>query len=334
MKAALRSIVNHQGFQSTFERHRESFDRLFSICVVPAAYMLLAYRRLGSGALPRTTARLKEIGVFPIRNHYYEPLFDHRQLSTRLPQERRLPGLDLNVAGQLEFLEQLRCADELLALGLRERKDGIAAFCIENDSFQSGDADFLYQFLRRVKPATVVEVGSGNSTKIARLALQVNQAETGRRPRHICVEPYEQPWLEQLDGLTVVRKRVEDCSFDWASELQAGDLLFIDSSHMIRPRGDVVTEYLEVFPQLQPGVYVHIHDIFTPRDYLPGWVADHVRFWNEQYLLEALLTNTTRYQVVAALNYLTHNHYDALSRVCPYMTPDREPGSFYLRIAA
>lgn len=332
MKAALRSIVNHRSFQSTFDRHRESIDWLLSMCVVPAAYLLLAYRRLGSGALPRTTSRLKEIGVFPIRNHYYEPLFDHRQLSARPSRERRLPGLDLNVAAQLQFLEQLRCADELVALRLHERSDGVAAFCIDNDSFQSGDADFLYQFLRRVRPATVVEVGSGNSTRIARLALQVNRTETGRTCRHICVEPYEQPWLEQLDGLTVVRERVEAWTFDWTAELQAGDLLFIDSSHVIRPQGDVLAEYLEIFPQLRPGVHVHIHDIFTPRDYLPGWVADHVRFWNEQYLLEALLANTSRYEVVAALNHLAHNHYDALSRVCPYLTPEREPGSFYFKV--
>lgn len=334
MKAALRSMVNHSSFQATFTRHTEVVDWLLSWCVIPAAYVLLAYRRLGSGFLPRTTSRLKQIGVFPIRNHYYEPLFDDRQLSAPLQRERRLPGLDLNVQGQLAFLEQLQFADELVDLRLKEDRGGFASFSMPNATFDSGDADFLYQFLRRMKPAKVIEIGSGNSTKVARMALERNQAETGRAARHICIEPYEQPWLEQLEGVTVVRRRVEDCGIDWASELQPGDLLFVDSSHVIRPQGDVVTEYLEIFPQLQPGVYVHIHDIFTPRDYLPDWVTKQVRFWNEQYLLEALLTNTTRYEVVAALNYLTHDHYDAISRVCPYLTPGREPGSFYFRTRA
>jgi hypothetical protein len=334
MKAALRSIVNHRSFQSTFARNRGAIDWLFSFCVIPAAYVLLAYRRLDGGRLPRTTSRLRDIGVFPIRNHYYEPLFDPRQLSAPMQQDRRLPALDLNVPGQLAFLQQLDRADELLALRLRERRDDVTSFCILNESFPSGDADFLYQFLRQVKPAKIVEIGSGNSTKLARLALQKNQAETGQATQHICIEPYEQPWLEQLEGVTVVRKRVEDCGIDWASELNAGDFLFIDSSHVIRPQGDVLTEYLEILPQLKPGVFVHIHDIFTPRDYLPDWLTNHVRFWNEQYLLEALLTNTKRYEVVAALNYLMHDHYDAFSRVCPYVTPEREPGSFYFRIAA
>lgn len=334
MRAALRSIVNHQSFQSTFVRNRKAIDWLLSYSVIPAAYLLLAYRRLGAGDLPRTTSRLRDIGVFPIRNHYYEPLFDHRQLPAPSLKERRLPGLDLNVPGQLAFLQQLRHEDELVALRLQEPETGVTSFCIQNLTFPAGDADFLYQFLRRVKPAKVLEVGSGNSTKLARLALRKNQAETGQTPRHICIEPYEQPWLEQLEGVTVVRKRVEDSGIDWASELDDGDLLFIDSSHVIRPQGDVVTEYLEILPQLKPGVYVHIHDIFTPRDYLPYWLSEHVRFWNEQYLLEALLTNSTRYQVVAALNYLAHDHYDEMSRVCPYLTPDREPASFYFRICA
>lgn len=121
-------------------------------------------------------------------------------------------------------------------------------------------------------------------------------------------------------------------NYDWAGELGAGDLLFVDSSHMIRPQGDVLTEHLQIFPRLSKGVYVHIHDIFTPKDYPNEWIVDEVRFWNEQYLLEALLTNTTRYQVVAALNYLKNNHFNKLAERCPYLTEEREPGSFYFKV--
>jgi hypothetical protein len=95
----------------------------------------------------------------------------------------------------------------------------------------------------------------------------------------------------------------------------------------------VLTEYLQIFPKLNKGVYVHIHDIFTPKDYSKNWVVDDVRFWNEQYLLEALLTNTNRYEIVAALNYLKHHHYDQLLKVCPYLTMNREPGSFYFKVS-
>ena len=114
-------------------------------------------------------------------------------------------------------------------------------------------------------------------------------------------------------------------------ELDAGDILFIDSSHMIRPQGDVVFEYLEILPTLKDGVIVHIHDIFSPRDYPADWVIDRVWFWNEQYLLEAFLTLNSDWKIIGALNYLRHNHYDKLKEKCPFLTQDREPGSFYIQ---
>ena len=67
------------------------------------------------------------------------------------------------------------------------------------------------------------------------------------------------------------------------------------------------------------------------RDSLKSWVVDDVKFWNEQYLLEALLSNTNRYKVVAALNNLKHKYYSELKKVCPYLSEDREPGSFYFK---
>lgn len=307
-------------------------DILLSVLIVPVAYLLLAYRRLGSAKLPRTTGRLKRIGVFPLRNHYYEPLFDDRQLSVPLDSPRSLPGLELNEAEQLAFLGELTFTHELVALNLTVKNKSVDDFCIQNGAFGVGDADFLYQILRFLKPAKLVEIGSGNSTKIARLAMLKNRAETAGDYRHICIEPYEQPWLESLGDIEVIRQRVEDVGLDLVAELQAGDLLFIDSSHVIRPQGDVLKLYLDILPRLKPGVYVHVHDIFTPRDYLKAWVVDDVRFWNEQYLLEALFSNSRRYEIVAALNFLKHDYYQSLARVCPYLEPDSEPASFYFRI--
>lgn len=313
---------------------QNTIDYFYSILVIPAAYLLLFYRRIGSARLPKTTRRLKSIGVFPIRNHYYEPLFDDKLIADPLEIDRYLPGIDLNENGQINFLKELCYQEELISLNLNQPENTTGSFCVKNGSFISGDADFLYQIIRHIKPNKVVEVGSGNSTKIARLALLKNKAETGQNYKHICIEPYEQPFLESLDGITLLRTRIEDCNFDWKSELQPRDLLFIDSSHIIRPQGDVLKEYLEIFPQLKAGVYVHIHDIFTPKDYLKTWVVDKVKFWNEQYLLEALLTNTNRYEIVAALNYLKHNHYNLFSKVCPYVSPENEPGSFYFKVSS
>ena len=129
----------------------------------------------------------------------------------------------------------------------------------------------------------------------------------------------------------MIRMRVEEVGNQLFEELEPGDLLFIDSSHVIRPQGDVLTEYLDILPSLRPGVIVHVHDIFSPRDYPPEWLTESLLLWNEQYLLEAFLTSNRDWEVLGALNMLKHEHFTALQKTCPYLTPDREPGSFYMR---
>jgi hypothetical protein len=83
-------------------------------------------------------------------------------------------------------------------------------------------------------------------------------------------------------------------------------------------------------PTLNPGVIVHIHDIFSPRHYPHSWVVEEIKLWNEQYLLEAFLTLNSKWKIIGALNYLLHNHFELLSEKCPRHTKDREPGSFYI----
>jgi hypothetical protein len=141
------------------------------------------------------------------------------------------------------------------------------------------------------------------------------------------------PWLEQLP-LTVVRKKVEDINLQFFSDLDKNDILFIDSSHIIRPQGDVLFEFLEILPSLKKGVIVHIHDIFTPKNYLKQWLEKEVRFYNEQYLLEAFLTHNSQWKIIGALNYLHHNYFENLKAIAPSVTSEREPGSFYIQRSA
>ena len=312
---------------------RPLVDVVMAVMAIPAALVLKLYRRIGSRRLPIATGMLRKIGLFPIRDHYYEPLFNDAHLSKPLNEPRALPGIDFDVEQQLELLDQMNLADEFTEFVDQQIADNSAAsFRFGNVAFEPGDADFLYQAIRHFKPGKVIEIGSGSSTKVARRALAMNAKEDGDKPRHICIEPYEQPWLESFGDIELVRARVEDCDIDWGGALSSGDLLFIDSSHMIRPQGDVVHEYLEILPKLDSGVLVHVHDIFTPRDYLDTWVRRDIRFWNEQYLLEAVLGNSARYEIIAALNLLQHDHHDALKRVCPYLEPGHQPGSFYFRV--
>ena len=140
------------------------------------------------------------------------------------------------------------------------------------------------------------------------------------------------PWLEKT-GVQVIRKLAEDVDISFFSMLQQNDILFIDSSHIIRPQGDVLFEFLEILPTLHPGVIIHIHDIFSPKDYTKKHLVEEVLFWNEQYLLEAFLTCNNDFVIIGALNYLKTHFPDRLNSQLPILknNPHHVPGSFWIK---
>lgn len=195
-----------------------------------------------------------------------------------------------------------------------------------------GDAEYLYNIIRYFKPKRIIEIGCGNSTLMIKNAILANKKEDKEYTcHHICIEPYGAPWLEKID-VDVKREKVENIQISFFQQLEANDILFIDSSHIIRPQGDVLFEYLEILPNLKSGVLVHIHDIFSPKDYLDEWIFNWHLMWNEQYLIEAFLTNNSEFRIIGALNFLTHHHKKELSDKCPIfaLQNGREPGAFWI----
>ncbi len=306
----------------------KSIDCIWFLILIIPAFVMRITRRLGVGRMPLSNWVLNTIGVFPILNHYYEPQFIH-EYDNSLENERNLPGIDWNINCQLNFINKMNFEKELIT-----NHDGHLdqlKFDYNNNTFGSGDAEYFYQIIRLLKPKKIFEIGSGNSTKMAILAINKNKSEDNDYAcRHLCIEPFEMPWLDS-SGVELLRRKVEDLGVDFFSELGSGDILFIDSSHIIRPQGDVLFEYLELLPTLNKGVIVHIHDIFSPKNYLPQWLINDHRFWNEQYLLEAFLSNNNCWEIIGSLNYLKTHYYSDLSRVAPFLTSDRSPGSFYIR---
>jgi len=300
-------------------------DAFMAPFVYPSAWLLRVIRERGIQNFPRCREALHAMGVFPIRDHYTEPQFN---LNGSIPVARTLSGIAWNMPEQLELLGRMSYAAELRDLP-RKKPAGLE-FYVDNVSFGPGDAEYWYQILRVLKPRRVFEIGSGNSTLMALKALRANERDTGQRCRHLCIEPYEADWLEKA-GIEVMRTKVEDVPLSLFDELDANDVLFIDSSHVIRPGGDVLFEYLELLPRLRPGVVVHIHDIFSPRDYPKQWLVDWVRFWNEQYVLEAFLSENPHWKIIGSLNHLCQTNRDALHAVAPFMTAGYEPASFYIQ---
>jgi hypothetical protein len=306
-----------------------ALDLLLAPATVAAALLMKALRRTGVWRLPVSRAIFDRVGVFPIRDHYYEPFFHPRHLRVASEVERELPGIDFDVAVQLDILDSLRYEADLASL---PRIAPPGTFAYDNPNFGAGDSEFLYGMVRRFRPTRILEIGSGYSTLMMLEAVSANRAaDPEYRCSITCVEPYEMEWLDRLEGVEVLRQTAETLDAACVRALQPNDILFIDSSHVVRPQGDVVHEYLRLLPAVPPGVLVHLHDIFTPRDYPRAWLVDEARLWTEQYLFEAFMTFNRRFRIVGALNYLAHRHPERLAARFPMFRERRgDPGSMWL----
>jgi hypothetical protein len=191
-------------------------------------------------------------------------------------------------------------------------------FHFNNGFFERIDAEVAYSFVRQRKPRRLIEVGSGNSTLVFAAAMRKN-AEEGFEGEFIAIEPGPAPFLKDgLPGLTqLIQKPVQQAPFDLFRRLEADDILFIDSSHVVSMDSDVLYECLRILPQLAPGVLVHFHDIFAPLDYPEKFVKTNLCFWGEQYLLEAFLSFNTAFKVVWSGSAMQQFHPDVLRRAFP-----------------
>ena len=310
-------------------------DILASPIVFIGSIILKVIRQIGIEKMPVSRKIFDTIGVFPIVDHYYEPLFKKDQISKSLRDDRFLISIDFNEKEQLDLLDQFDYNNELLNFPMEKPNNSLEPiFYYNNPNFKSGDAEYLYNIVRLFKPSRIIEIGSGFSTLIAHEAVMKNEKENSDYScNHICIEPYQRNWLEKI-GVNVIRKRVESIDIEIFARLNRNDILFIDSTHIIKPQGDVLYEYLQILPSLNSGVIIHIHDIFTPKDYLDEWILDEVKFWNEQYLLEAFLSYNYEFKIIGALNFLSHRYLKELSSKCPIYSKEsstREPGSMWLK---
>jgi len=308
---------------------------LLDLFFVPITFLstlwLRIIRRIGISRTPASRFIFRKVGIYPISDHFYEPLYHLSQLSRPLHTKRNLSGIDWNMEEQMSILNRFNYSEELMRFPMEKVEAN--QYWFNNVSFGPGDSEYLYSIIRLFKPERIIEVGSGFSTLMTLAAVAQNRKEDKTYNCIItCIEPYLQPWLEKLE-IDLVRKRVENVDHRIFEELKANDILFLDSSHIIRPQGDVNDLYLEVLPVLKPGVLVHSHDIFTPDDYPERWFTQLVRMWNEQYLLEAFLSFNHDFRIIGSLHFLSSRYPDALCEKCPVLRkvmPEFKPGSFWI----
>ena len=270
--------------------------------------------------------------------HFYQPIPDTRTLRDSLwNRPSKLVGIDMNDALQLQLLRdefpKFRREYEMFP---SEPTGESGRFHFNNGFFDGTDALVAYCMLRHFQPRLIIEVGGGFSSLITGEAVA-----RGNKTELICIEPFPRDFLRQgFPGLqSLIEKQVQDVDLEFFDRLESGDVLFIDSSHTVKIGGDVNYLFLEVLPRLKPGVIVHVHDILLPLDYRRDWVMDELRFWAEQYLLQAFLTYNAAFEVLMANTYLGFYYLEDFKSTFPNspwwadVRPDvpRGGGSFWMR---
>jgi hypothetical protein len=263
---------------------------------------------------------LQTTGWHLTRNHFYEPVPDTRRLPASLwssPSE--LPGLDMREDAQLDLLNTFERYISDAAYPVESQQDPLT-FYLDNEYFKSFDAEVLHCLICDRQPRHIIEVGSGFSTLVMRQAAPDVHI--------VSVEPFPDAHLRQIVN-ELVAKPVEQVPPEWFRLLEPGDILFIDSSHVVRIGGDVLHLYLEVLPRLRPGVLVHIHDIFLPFPYPRRWVLGEHKFWTEQWLLQAFLAFNNSFHVIWASAFMRQRHEKRLRALFPQWRTS-EPSSFWM----
>jgi hypothetical protein len=238
----------------------------------------------------------------------------------RLAKPRTLPGIDLRIPAALALVAKLQpFATELDSIPYEE--DGRSPFWFSREfieSFTDFDSAILYSLLRQLKPKRYIELGCGYSSCVSSHALRRNDGE-GAACDAVYADP--EPRLPMSEVLTygrLIQKRVQDLPLAMFTQLRPDDVLFIDTSHVLKIQSDVEQELLRILPSLAPGVWVHFHDIHTPYDYPEEHIRHPIRLsWNEQYALECLLSGGDRYQIEIPLHCLVRENLAAMKEFFP-----------------
>jgi len=300
---------------------------MISVLVMQREFRTIGYgKRVMNGIrgiiriLCQKTFRFWELlGIHVTPNHFFYPIPSTRDLDDAIFTRRsECVGIDWNIGEQTRYLREVF------------PKFALESVFKENVGLSLVDAAVLHSMVRYHQPRKIIEIGSGASTRFTAKACLMNGQE-GTPCDLIAVEPYPNLDLERgFPGLSQLRReKVQSIS---VSEFEDCDLLFIDSSHVVKIGGDVNYEQLEILPRLKPGCLIHFHDILLPGEYWKDWVKEKRYFWSEQYLLWAFLLFNNKFEVIWASRYMHLSDSAGIKGVFPFFEPERDRiTSFWIR---
>lgn len=242
--------------------------------------------------------------------HFYSPWPNPAEVEAamaRVDFGTTLAGMKIDDAAMTatwnELLPHMRLAP------FPEQKIERFRYYYQNDFYSFGDALVYFGFMASARPRRIVEIGSGFSSALALDAREHLKLETDLifiEPEPIILRSLLRPNDEE--GVTIIQRKVQDVPLDMFRDLEPGDILFIDSSHVAKTGSDVCHELFEIIPILKPGVLIHFHDIFFPFEYPPQWTSKEKRAWNEIYFLRAFLMFNDSFRIMFFNHYFYLRH--------------------------
>ena len=235
--------------------------------------------------------------------HYYSPIVDptdvgeywQRSASTEISGLR---GISIDIEMMELFWQKSR--NFLKSMRFSEDKGGATRYYYNNEMYHNGDALILAAMIDHYKPKRVIEIGSGmSSAAILDAAERSGLADFSLT----CIEPDATRLRSLLRAqdharVRIIEGMVQHVPMEVFGDLQAGDILFIDSSHVVKTGSDVHHEIFNILPALSAGVIIHIHDIQFPFEYPKNWIFDARWSWNESYFVRAFLMHNDCYKIV------------------------------------
>ena len=262
--------------------------------------------------LPQVKSLKKEIESYKKNlkvppGHFYSPVVSVHEIEQRESEifktaPRELPGINLNVKFQLSLIKKfLAYYDEL---PFSEKKSNQNKYYYENTYYSYSDAIFLYSIIRNYNPNKIIEVGSGFSSA---LMIDTNRMFFNNNIELTFIEPYPdrlKSLTSSTDKYRLLEQPLQNININLFSSLQANDILFIDSTHVVKTGSDVNYLLFEILPILKSGVKIHFHDIFYPFEYPKKWVIKDKRSWNEDYFMRAFLMYNNEFEIIVFNSFL------------------------------
>src|SRR5262245_24336293 len=260
--------------------------------------------------------------LFVPPGHFYSPIVDPVEADRRLvqvesePVPSALPGLDIDrremTKTWMALLPFMKTAP------FRQTRVAPLRYAYDNSGYSWADGSTLHAMLRLHRPKRLIEIGCGWSS--ACTIDTVEQYLEGTCALTF-VEPYPQLLLDLIgdaaSSVEILECPLQDVPLQTFDQLSEGDVLFIDSTHVLRTGSDVCRELLEILPRLAPGVLVHLHDMFWPFEYPRAWAVDENRSWNELYAVRAVLPNNDPWRVLLFNDYLAKLERPMIERTFP-----------------